>query len=94
VGLPNETLEETEPSPNIKRPRSCLAETEEMAARTIPRGGAAGSRSSVKKDRGRDEEDSKRSALIASYPDQEVVQEEAHYTIPSGWKRIKLEPDC
>jgi hypothetical protein len=56
----------------------------------------------VEKDGGLDEEDSKpslvasSSALIASYPDQEVVQEEAHthYEIPSGWKHVKLEPDC
>jgi hypothetical protein len=67
-----------------------------MAARTNPRDG-------VEKDGdGSDEEeDSKPSsmtssrALIASCPDQEVVQEEAtRYKIPSGWKRIKLEPDC
>jgi hypothetical protein len=25
------------------------------------------------------------SALVSSYPDQEVVQEEAHNKIPSGW---------
>jgi hypothetical protein len=114
VGLPNETLNETEPeqghvrnrvacpSPNVKRPRSCLAGNGRMAARTNPRGGATGKRSSVEKDGGRDEEDSNpflvttSSALVASYPDQEeVVQEEStHYKIPSGWKRVKLEPDC
>jgi hypothetical protein len=112
VGLPDETLEETEPgqghgrhrfacpSPNIKRPRSCLAESQQMAATTNPRGGASG-RSSVEKDGGHDEEDSKPSLVnsssvlvVASYPDQEVVQEHTHYEIPSGWKRVKLEPDC
>jgi hypothetical protein len=61
----------------------------------------AGICSSVEKDGGgRDEEDSKpylvtTSALIASDPDEEVVQEEAtiHDVIPSGWTRVKLEPD-
>jgi hypothetical protein len=114
VGPPNETIEETEPgqghvrnrvacpSPNVKRPRSCLAESAQIAARENPRGGAIGRPSSVENDGGRDEEDSNpflvttRSALVASYPDQEeVVQEEStHYKIPSGWKRVKLEPDC
>jgi hypothetical protein len=66
------------------------------AARANPRGGAVGSPSYVEKDGGRDEEDSKpsplvtSSALIASYPNQEVVQEDR---IPSGWTRVKLEPD-
>jgi hypothetical protein len=76
----------------VKRPRTCLAESEQIAARTNPRGGAIGSRSYVEKDGGRDDEDSKpslvtsSSALVASYPDQEVVREEAHHnTIPSGW---------
>jgi hypothetical protein len=97
VGLRNVTLEETEPgqvhvrnrfafpSPNMKRPRTCLAESgQRMAATTNPRGDATGSYSSVEeKDGGREEEDSKpslvtsSSALIASYPDQELVQEEA-----------------
>jgi hypothetical protein len=61
-----------------------------------------GSCSSVQEDGGGgDEEDSKpslvtSSALIGSYPDQEVVQEEATIPdeIPSGWVRVKLEPDC
>jgi hypothetical protein len=89
------------PSPNVKRTRTCLAESEQMAARTNPIGGAIGSRSSVEKDGDRDEEDSEpslgasSSALIASYPDQEIVQQEAtHYEIPPLWKRVKLEPDC
>jgi hypothetical protein len=107
VGLPNETaLEEPGPgqvhvrnrcpSPNIKQPRARLAGSGQMAARTNPRGGAIGSPSSVERDGGRDEEDSKpsplvtSSALIASYPNQEVVQEDR---IPSGWTRVKLEPD-
>jgi hypothetical protein len=104
VGLPNETLEETEPgqghvrnrvacpSPNVKRPRSCLAESAQIAARKTPRGGAIGSRSPVEEDGGRHEEDSKPSlvtsisALVASYPDQEVVREEATQNkVPSGW---------
>jgi hypothetical protein len=89
------------PSPNVKRPRSsCLAESGKIAARTNPRGSAAiGKRRSVEKHGGRDDEDSKPSLvtsssalLVASYPDQEVVQR--HYKIPSGWKRVKLEPDC
>jgi hypothetical protein len=104
VGLPNKTLEEAEPagqshvinrvacpSPNVKRPRSCLAESEQMAAMTNPRDGAIVSPSSVENDGVRDEDDSTpflvttSSALVASYPDQEVVQEEAHNTIPSCW---------
>jgi hypothetical protein len=86
VGLPNETpgqghVRNRCPNPNIKQTRACLAESRQVAA-------------------SRDEEDSKpslvtSSALIASYPDQEVVQEEAtHDRIPSGWTRLKLEPDC
>jgi hypothetical protein len=92
------------PSPNVKRPRSsCLAESRQIAARTNPRGSAAiGKRRSVENDSGRDDdEDSKPSLvtsssalLVASYPDQEVVQENTRYKIPSGWTRVKLEPDC
>jgi hypothetical protein len=92
VGLSTETLEETEPGQGVKRPSSCLAESAQSSATTNPRGSAIGNRSSVEKDGGRDEEDSKPSlvtsisALVASYPDQEVVREEAtHNTIPSGW---------
>jgi hypothetical protein len=109
VGLPNEALEETGqargparnrfkyPSPNRKRPSACLAESEQMAtSRSNQRGKATGSCSSLEEDGGgRDEEDSN-SALIGSYPDQEVIQEEAatRCEIPSGWARVKLEPDC
>jgi hypothetical protein len=103
VGLPDETLEETEPaqghhgvetrfacpSPNIKRPRTCLAESGKKAARTNPRGGAfGGSPSSVERDGGRDEEH--------SIPSPAGVQEEATYydkELPLGWIRVKLEPD-
>jgi hypothetical protein len=109
VGLSKDSLEETEPgqgnrfacpSPNVKRPSSRLAECAQITATTNPRGRAIGIRSSVEKDCGSDEEDltpflaTSSRALAASYPDQEVVQEEAHYKIPSGWKRVKLEPDC
>jgi hypothetical protein len=109
-GLPNETLEAMEPagqshvrkrfacpSPNVKRSITCPAESGQIAARTKERDGAIGSRSYVEKDGGPDEEDSipslvaSSSALVASYPDQEIVQD---YKIPSGWKRVKLEPDC
>jgi hypothetical protein len=111
VGLPNETLEEAEPeqghaghpfacpSPNVKRQRTCLAESKQMlAATTNPRdGGAIGSRSSVEKNVDRDEMTSS-SAPADSYPDQEeeVVQQEAkkRNKIPAGWKCVKLEPDC
>jgi hypothetical protein len=75
-----------------------LSESEQLAARTNPRGGAIGSRSSVENGAGHDEEeeDSKpspklspvtsTSALVASYPDQKVVQEEStHYEIPSAF---------
>jgi hypothetical protein len=177
VGLPNEVpAEESEPqqdhvrsenpSPNRKRPSTCLAETGKMAAITNQRGNAIGSSlcssvetdcggldeedesdpppvnssaligsdpdqevvqdkatrrqvaatktnqrgkvatdscSSVKKEDGggRDEDSTKpslvaSSALVGSYPRQEVVQEEAPTPdeIPSGWTRVKLEPDC
>ncbi len=110
MGLPNEALEETErargpardrfecTSLNRKRPSACLAESEQMSAsRTNQRGKAkTGSCRSAEEDGGgRDEEDSS-SALTGSYPDQEVVQEEATTPreIPSGWTRVKLEPDC
>jgi hypothetical protein len=55
---------------------------------------------------GRYEEDSKPSlmttssvARIVSYPNEEVDQEEEEEEakpreIPSGWTRVKLEPDC
>jgi hypothetical protein len=102
-GSPNEAppLEEAEPqqghftnkspSPNSKRPSTCLAETGQMAAsRTYHQGdNATVSGSSVETDCGRD---TSSSALIGSGPDQEVVQDEA--TIPSGWTCVKLEPDC
>jgi hypothetical protein len=73
-----------------------------MAARKTQRGDATGSCSSVENDGGCDEEDSKPSPvtssalLLASYPEQEIVQEEAtrDEIIPSGWTRLKLEPDC
>jgi hypothetical protein len=72
------------------------------AARTNQRGKATGSCSSVDENGGgRNEEDAKPSlvtsnALIGSYPDEEVVQEEATTPdeIPSSWTRAKLEPDC
>jgi hypothetical protein len=70
-----------------------------MAAATNQRDKATGSCSSLERDCGRDEENANpslvataSSALIGSDPDQEFVQEEA--TIPSGWTRVKLEPDC
>jgi hypothetical protein len=62
-----------------------------MAARPNQRGDAKVSCSSVEEDAGRDEADSKpslvtgNSALIGSYPDQDVVQEESTpREIPSG----------
>jgi hypothetical protein len=92
VNLPNEAMEETEPahdhvrnrfecpSPaNRKRPRTCLAESGQMAARTNQKGNATGSCSSVEKDDGRGEEDPKpplvttSALIIGSDPDQEVV---------------------
>jgi hypothetical protein len=74
-----------------------------IAARTNQKGKATGICSSLEEDGGGcDEEDSKlpslvtSSARIGSYPDQEVVQEEAttRREIPLGWIRVKLEPDC
>jgi hypothetical protein len=100
MGLPNEALKETDqaaqghikdrsefPSPNRKRRSTSLVESGGMVARTNQRDGG-----------GRDKKDSKPSlvtsgaALVGSFPDQEVVQEQA--TIPYGWSRVKLEPDC
>jgi hypothetical protein len=116
VGLPNEALvEEPEqaqghvtnqsecPSPNRKRPSTCLAEGGQLGARTSQRGKATASSSYVEQDGGsRDEEDSKPSLLTnsaaraGSHSDQEVVQEQATTLreIPYGWTRVKLEPDC
>jgi hypothetical protein len=72
-----------------------------MGARTNQRGKATGIYTIMKEDGGRDEEDSKpflvtsAAALIGSYPNQEVDQEDATPgKIPSGWTRVKLEPDC
>jgi hypothetical protein len=73
-----------------------------MVARTNQRGKATRTSGSVESDLGvRDEVDSRQSlvepsALTCSYPDQEVVQEEATPPgeIPCGWTRVKLEPDC
>ncbi len=73
-----------------------------MAASTNQRGNATGSCSSVKEDGGgSDEEFSNPSRVTGialmggSYPGQEVVQEEATTgQIPSGWTRVKLEPEC
>jgi hypothetical protein len=74
-----------------------------MAAWTNLRGNATGSCSSVEENGGHEEEDSRpslvtcsSSALTGSYPGQEpLVQEEAALgEIPSGWIRVKLEPDC
>jgi hypothetical protein len=68
-----------------------------MAASVNQRDNATVSGSYVETDCGLDEEDTNpspvtSSALIGSDPDQEVVEEKA--TIPSGWTRVKLEPDC
>jgi hypothetical protein len=91
------------PSRNRKRSSTCLVETGQVAANANQSGNATGSCSSVEQDGGgRDETDSNpslvtSSALIGSYPDLDVVQEEATTApdeIPSGWARVKLEPDC
>jgi hypothetical protein len=77
-----------------------------MKSMTNQRGKATvgASSSSLETDGGLiEEEDSKTppvtssgsSALIASNPGHQVVQEEPTAgQIPSGWTRIKLEPDC
>jgi hypothetical protein len=87
----------------VVQEKATSPESGQMAAtRANQRGKAIGSCPSVEEDGGgRDEEDSKpslvtSSALIGSYTDQEVVQEEATTPaeIPSGWTRVKLEPDC
>jgi hypothetical protein len=106
VSLPNEAPPEESdpadshvrnkfPSPNRKRRSTRLAESGQMAASAKQRGNATGSC-------GLDEEDSNpspmtSSALIGSYPDEEVVVQDEATTpdvIPSGWVRVKLEPDC
>jgi hypothetical protein len=116
VGLPNEAQEETEPaeghvrsrfecpSPaNIKRPRTCLAESGKiMAARKNRRVAATRScPSSVKTNDGRDEEDPQPALVTSSVriagsdPVQEIVVEEevTPDDIPAGWTRTKLEPN-
>jgi hypothetical protein len=91
------TKPEPSSSANRKRPSGQI-----MATRTNQRDHATGSRcSSVEKDAGRDEEDSKPLLvtssvlpIVGSDPDQKVVQEEATTDeIPAGWTRAKLEPD-
>ena len=94
------------PSPNKKQTSICLVESGQMSpARTNQEGKATGSScSSVEEHGGREEQDSKPSlmttssvALIGSSPNEEVDQEEEEATpreIPSGWTRVKLEPDC
>jgi hypothetical protein len=104
VGPPNDASveEKAQEDCHRKRPSTCLAESGETGARTYQRGNAIGSCSSVKEDgcgRVEDKEDSNpslvtRSALMGSSPSQEFVQEEAPGQIPSGWTRVKLEPDC
>jgi hypothetical protein len=116
VDLPNEALvEEPEqaqghvrnqfecPSRNRKRPRICLADSGEMAARTNQSGKTTGNYSCVEDDvGGLDEEDANpslatSSARIGLDPGQELVHDEEATTlcaIPSGWARVKLEPDC
>jgi hypothetical protein len=92
------------PSRNRKDSRTCLADSGEMAARRNQRSKTTGGCSCVEDDvGGLDEEDSNPSpvtsgARIGLDPGQEVVQEEEVTTapgeIPSGWTRVKLEPDC
>ncbi len=76
-----------------------------MGAKNNKRGQAAGRSTSVEEDGGGHvEEDSKPSLVtsgepIGSGPGQDAVQEEASpdqilSKIPSGWTRVKLEPDC
>ena len=116
MGLPHETIEEAEtvqgpvrnrflecPSPADRiRARTCLAESEQTAARTNERDNAPGTCNAMKEHDGRFEDDSSpslvttSSTLIGYDPsDQELlVQEEATPgAIPAGWTRIKLEPD-
>jgi hypothetical protein len=91
-------------SSNRKRPRTSLAECGQMAAMTNQRGNATDTCTSLETDGGpNEEEDSKpspvtssgSSAVIASNPGHQVVQEEPTAgQIPSGWIRMKLEPDC
>jgi hypothetical protein len=92
------------PVASVPETQTQLAACPSPNARTNPRGSAIGKRGSVENDGGGDDDDSKpslvttssRALLVASYPDQAVVQEETktHYELPLGWKCIKLEPDC
>jgi hypothetical protein len=94
------------PSRNRKRPRTCLADSGEKANSTNPRGKRTSGNCSCVEDYvgGLEEEDSNTSlvtvsARTGSDPGQEVDQEEEEEAttlceIPSGWARVKLEPDC
>jgi hypothetical protein len=88
------------PYANRKRPSGCLAEGGQMGARKNQRRNATGSSTFVEEDGGGwDEEDSKAytsCVRIGSSPGQAVVQEQATTLgeVPSGWTRVKLEPDC
>jgi hypothetical protein len=102
VSLPNEARVE-DPERNRKRPRTCLADGGEMAARTNKRGKTTGNCSCVEDDvGGLDEEESNPTLLtsstrIGSDPGEEVDPGEEATTlceIPYGWARVKLEPDC
>ena len=114
MSLPNDAIEETEPahqSParkqfeclsavNRKRPRSCLAESGQIDARTNHSENATVSCSSIEEDASRDEEDPRpplgtHSTQIDSDPNQKVAPEEAtpDAYLPPGWTHTKLEPD-
>jgi uncharacterized protein YbgA (DUF1722 family) len=89
------------PSPNRKRTSARLAESGKRGARTNRRGNATGSGSSVMEDGGNGNEEDPKPTLVTSgplgaCPVQEEVQEEPtrRDQIPSGWARVKLEPDC
>jgi hypothetical protein len=99
-------LASSDPDGEVVVKAEATPESGQIAATTgtNQRGEAAGSCGSVEEcgGAGRKEEDSKPSLvtssalLIGSYSDQVAVQEEVTTPndIPSGWTRVKLEPDC
>jgi hypothetical protein len=99
---PDEEVVKKEETSESEQMAATSTRTNERGARSKATGTSRGS--VEEKDGGnRDEEDSKPSLVtssalpIGSYPHQEVVVQEEATTpdeIPSGWTRVKLEPDC
>jgi hypothetical protein len=94
--------QDSKPSPVISGARKGSYQNQEAdQEEATPNSGEMAIRTSQGGEAVRDQKDSKpylvtSSALIGSNSDQEVVHEEATTPgeIPSGWTRVKLEPDC